>query len=869
MSKPVQTNQHPQPCSLQRADQFLNSGDYRIDDIELITHLETCDQCREYMDTQAATPEMWSNLSTLLKPGEFDEAGTPDFSAATIGHIGQKPVAAQDVLDALAPTDDPHKLGRLGNYEVTGVVGVGGMGVVLKAVDPSLDRIVAIKVMAPHLANNESARKRFAREAKAAAAVLHPNVIPIHSVSSSTSLPYLVMSYIRGGSLQKRLEKEGPLPVVEVLRIGSQIAAGLAAAHNQGLVHRDIKPENILLEEGLERVTITDFGLARAVDDNTVTQQGTIAGTPQYMSPEQARGERVDQQSDLFSLGSVLYALCTGCPPYRSDTSWGVMRKIIDGVPTPIQELNAEVPRWLSAIIEKLMSQDKSDRFASASALHELLEACLSHVQQPDAIPLPAIPGNSREVSTRPFLKTAKGFLMIITLVPATALAVIVALQLGGFLKPAPYVENTPTEIENSADLPITEINPDIAERLIGRKEHLTFTKLATLDQPSAAMLAKHPANLSFPALQDISPDVAKSLASKEGLWLELGGLTELSLEVASDLGQAKCALSLDGVRTITPEVADALVRGKGTLRLGLTSITPEVADALGKHSGWLTLHNIRALDRESAAALAKHKHWLSLDGLDSLTPEIAEALGQFNGMNLDLKYLKTLDQDCAEKLSSATCRGGLYLNGLETVTPEVVNALSHGTYRLSLQGLDKDRLDAETLKTIAIAQQITLNKLKVLLDSEMQNSKAAGTHGAKVSDIDDDKNIQGTWRLTYAEDSGRVVPKEQFSEMAFVFTDKTMNTEIAGRKSEATYELRSSANPKQIELTENGVTKPGIYDLQGDTLRLCICQANNQRPTAFDTQPGSLEIVFILKRFRPGEEKAEIETDISIDAVR
>ena len=385
------------------------------------------------MDTQAATPEMWGNLSTLLKPGEFDEAGTPDFSAATIGHIGQKPVAAQDVLDALAPTDDPHKLGRLGHYEVTGVVGVGGMGVVLKAVDPSLDRVVAIKVMAPHLANNENAPKRFAREAKAAAAVLHPNVIPIHSVSSSTSLPYLVMSYIRGGSLQKRLEKEGPLPVVEVLRIGSQVAAGLAAAHSQGLVHRDIKPENILLEEGVERVTITDFGLARAVDDNTVTQQGTIAGTPQYMSPEQARGEQVDQQSDLFSLGSVLYALCTGRPPYRSDSSYGVMRKIIDESPTPIQELNAEVPRWLSAIIEKLLSRDKSERFASAFAVHELLEACLSHVQQPDAIPLPAIPGNSREVGTRPFLKTAKGFLMIITLVPATALAVIVALQLGGF----------------------------------------------------------------------------------------------------------------------------------------------------------------------------------------------------------------------------------------------------------------------------------------------------------------------------------------------------------------------------------------------------------------------------------------------------
>jgi uncharacterized protein (TIGR03067 family) len=866
MSKPVQTNQHSQPCGPQRADQFLNSSDYRIEDVELITHLETCDQCREYMDRQAATPEMWSNLSTLLKPGEFDEAGTPDFSAATIGHIGQKPVAVQDVLDSLAPTDDPHKLGRLGNYEVTGVIGVGGMGVVLKAVDPSLDRVVAIKVMAPQLANNENARKRFAREAKAAAAVLHPNVIPIHSVASNASLPYLVMSYIRGGSLQKRLDKDGRLPVVEVLRIGSQIAAGLAAAHNQGLVHRDIKPENILLEEGVERVTITDFGLARAVDDNTVTQQGTIAGTPQYMSPEQARGEQVDQQSDLFSLGSVLYALCTGRPPYRSDTSWGVMRKIMDDVPTPVQELNAEVPRWLSAIIEKLMSKDKSDRFASASELHELLEACLSHVQQPDAIPLPVIPGGSRTASTRPFLKTAKGFLMTMTLVPATALAVTVALQLGGFLSPARQAQHeTSVAIENSADLPISEINPDIAERLIGRTEHLAFTKLTTLDQRSAAILAKHPANLSFPALQDISPEVVRALAAKETLWLNLSGLTELSLEVAGVLGQAKCALSLDGVTTVSPEAAAALVRGNGTLRLGLISITPQVADSLGNHSGWLTLHNIRTLDRDSAAALAKHKHWLSLNGLDSLTPEIAEALRQFNGLNLDLNSVEALDVDCAEMLSHAVCRGGLYLNGLKTVTPEVINALSHGTYMLSLQGLDKDQLDAETLKTIEVAQQMTLNRLKALWNTEQQKSKPA----ANVSTVDDHKNIQGPWRLTYAVDNGRVVPKEQISEMAFVFTDKTMNTEIAGRKSEAAFELRSSANPKQIDLTENGVTKPGIYDLQGDTLRLCICQAKNQRPTAFDTQPGSLEIVFILKRFRPSEEKAAIETDISSDAVR
>ena len=234
--------------------------------------------------------------SKLLQTQEFDQASSADFSAATnCGEDATQPVAAMDVLNQLDSSEYPNHLGRLGTYEVTGVIGVGGMGVVLKAMDPSLDRVVAVKVMSPRLSHNENARKRFAREAKAAAAVLHPNVIPIHSVASGSTLPFLVMSYIRGGSLQKRLDQVGPLPLVEVLRIGSQIASGLAAAHEQGLVHRDIKPENILLEEGVERVTITDFGLARSVDDNTITQMGSIAGTPQYMSPEQARGEPLDQ----------------------------------------------------------------------------------------------------------------------------------------------------------------------------------------------------------------------------------------------------------------------------------------------------------------------------------------------------------------------------------------------------------------------------------------------------------------------------------------------------------------------------------------------------------------------------------------------
>src|SRR5262249_28357095 len=159
------------------------------------------------------------------------------------------------------------------------------------------------------------ARRRFTREAQAAAAVTHEHVVTIHGVEEAHDPPYIVMQYVSGLSLQERLDRDGPLELKEILRIGSQAPRGLAAAHAQGVIHRDIKPANILLENGIERVKITDFGLARTLDDASLTQSGVIAGTPQYMAPEQANGEAIDHRADLFSLGSVVYALCTGRPP--------------------------------------------------------------------------------------------------------------------------------------------------------------------------------------------------------------------------------------------------------------------------------------------------------------------------------------------------------------------------------------------------------------------------------------------------------------------------------------------------------------------------------------------------------------------------
>ena len=296
----------------------------------------------------------------------------------------------------LRPAERPGVLGTLGGYEIQEVIGQGGMGVVLKAFDPALHRLVAVKVMAAAVAGSAVARKRFLREAQAAAAVCHDHIVTVFGVHETDGLPYLVMQYVAGESLQDRLDRCGPLETVEIVRIGMQTAAGLAAAHAQGLIHRDIKPANLLLEgepktsaPGVVRVKITDFGLARMIDDMGLTENGVVAGTPEYMSPEQARGESVDHRTDLFSLGSVLYALCTGLPPFRGPTAVAVLRQVSDQTPTAVRELNPDVPAWLEALIVRLMAKNQTDRFGSAAVVAELLEGYLAHLCQPVTVPAP------------------------------------------------------------------------------------------------------------------------------------------------------------------------------------------------------------------------------------------------------------------------------------------------------------------------------------------------------------------------------------------------------------------------------------------------------------------------------------------------
>jgi WD40 repeat protein/tRNA A-37 threonylcarbamoyl transferase component Bud32 len=294
--------------------------------------------------------------------------------------------ARPEDLSFLAPSGEPGSLGRLDHYEILEVIGRGGTGVVLRARDTKLLRIVALKVLAAPLAVSGTARQRFAREARAAAAVRDEHVIDIHAVRDDAPAPYLVMEYIDGCNLETLLRKGGSLEVREILRIGMQVASGLAAAHRLGLVHRDVKPANILLENGVQRVKLTDFGLARAADDASLTQTGFIAGTPLYMAPEQAAGELIDARADLFSLGSVLYELCTGRPAFRAPTTVAVIRRVCDETPRPIREVNPDIPEVVCQVIERLHAKKPGDRPASAQEVAELLARLLADLQQPNSV---------------------------------------------------------------------------------------------------------------------------------------------------------------------------------------------------------------------------------------------------------------------------------------------------------------------------------------------------------------------------------------------------------------------------------------------------------------------------------------------------
>lgn len=271
------------------------------------------------------------------------------------------------------PAQEVGELGRMGGYRILAGLGEGGMGVVYLARHCSSGRSVAIKVLRPEEAQDDLSRNRFLREARVQARLRNEHVVRIDEVGYRDSVPYLVMEYVPGMALSELLRYELATTPRQILRLGIELADGLASAHDQGLVHRDLKPANILIAAPTCAVKLTDFGLARSRSDVRLTRTGIILGTPAYMAPEQARGETVDVRCDLFSLGCVLYEVCCGTPPFRGKTAYDVLQALATHTPTPVRALNPTIPAALAEVIHHLLEKRPDARPASGRVVLEQL----------------------------------------------------------------------------------------------------------------------------------------------------------------------------------------------------------------------------------------------------------------------------------------------------------------------------------------------------------------------------------------------------------------------------------------------------------------------------------------------------------------
>ena len=274
---------------------------------------------------------------------------------------------------------------QLGRYEILGELGQGAMGVVYKATDPLIDRVVAIKTINLGLAldEKEEYEGRFYQEAKAAGRLSHPNIVTIYDVGKSGDVAYIAMEFLHGRELRDILNRDGMLPVDQVLDIAAQVAQGLAYAHEHDIVHRDVKPSNIMVTSD-GHVKITDFGIARMASAAVRTQTGMVLGSPKYMSPEQVLGKPIDQRSDIFSLGVMLYEMLTGQAPFAGENVNAIMYQTLNAVTAPPTMLNPKVPEMANFIVAKALTKELEDRYQNARDFAVDLRACRDDMPRSD-----------------------------------------------------------------------------------------------------------------------------------------------------------------------------------------------------------------------------------------------------------------------------------------------------------------------------------------------------------------------------------------------------------------------------------------------------------------------------------------------------
>src|SRR4051812_6267424 len=301
-------------------------------------------------------------------------------------------------------------MATFGRYEILGKLGEGAMGVVYRARDSAIGRVVALKMLSAELGAEDELHARFRREAEAIGRLSHPNIVTVYDLGESEGQLYMAMELLEGDDLRSLIEQRVDVPLPDRVRILVQISEGLAYAHSRGVVHRDIKPANIVVTS-TGRVKILDFGLARVATRATITRKGMILGTPDYMAPEQAMGKLVDRRSDVFSAGSVFYEFLTGEKPFKGKTLHAVLFQIIQEEPDPLLTLNPELPTRVAAVVHRMLVKDPEKRYQSMDEVGGDLQAmhvALRRSRSRSVLPQPPPPGGE-EVRTRVREQVARG----------------------------------------------------------------------------------------------------------------------------------------------------------------------------------------------------------------------------------------------------------------------------------------------------------------------------------------------------------------------------------------------------------------------------------------------------------------------------
>jgi serine/threonine-protein kinase len=409
-------------CRPEWVSEYLNGALKAEDEKIFESHLDSCIDCRRILETQAAEERFWGETRFALNqpldstiPEDEVRRLANSLRLAFHSSVTIDPASLEDEEESnagwkhwLGPPTMENSLGRVLKYEILSIIGQGGMGIVFRAYDTELNRIVAVKTLSAEVRFHGEARQRLLREARATALLNHPNIISIFAFETWAGVPFIVSPYIPGGNLHDFVSNN-ELSIEQLLEMAIQVTEALAVLHENGVIHRDLKPTNILVNQETQQLILCDFGLARIEADNDITAQSAIVGTPFFMSPEQANGLQIDTRSDLFSLGSLIYWLLSKQYPFTDRTKLGVLKQIVDNEPADLRSLVPTMPSSVQQIVQGLFVKERDRRLGPAWKVAELLKESLveDEKNQPTITrDFPAVPAKEKRTAPKPRLRS-------------------------------------------------------------------------------------------------------------------------------------------------------------------------------------------------------------------------------------------------------------------------------------------------------------------------------------------------------------------------------------------------------------------------------------------------------------------------------